>query len=173
MASEHPLHRATGPSGPKTGTTGPRPQLPHVHQGSTGTVTLLIEEADSNFCLSRSGSGMAASAQALCWHGDKSKATPAQPGTCGQTTQVGPTQPGHDATDLIVKGAVILAHLKLQMSSVSGFGNMSIRRCTRYVVVAREAASRSMAVSTLRKCVTSAMCTPTSKLPLGSSLRPK
>ena len=47
------------------------------------------------------------------------------------------------------------------MSSVSALGSMSMRRCTRYVVVARAAASSSRAVPGFTKCVTSAMCTPT------------
>mmetsp|Transcript_4558 Transcript_4558/g.11497 ORF Transcript_4558/g.11497 Transcript_4558/m.11497 type:complete len:310 (-) Transcript_4558:242-1171(-) len=50
-----------------------------------------------------------------------------------------------------------------QMSSVSGLGSMSRRRCTRYVVVPRRHASRSMAVPGSRNELTSAMCTPSSR----------
>lgn len=42
---------------------------------------------------------------------------------------------------------------------------------TKYTVVARKAASLSNAVPGLMKCVTSAICTPTSRLPFGKSLQ--
>lgn len=48
---------------------------------------------------------------------------------------------------------------------------MSIRLSTRYTVVAREVASLSNAVPGLIKCDTSAICTPTSKLPFGKLLQ--
>mmetsp|Transcript_62634 Transcript_62634/g.198322 ORF Transcript_62634/g.198322 Transcript_62634/m.198322 type:complete len:334 (-) Transcript_62634:323-1324(-) len=56
-----------------------------------------------------------------------------------------------------------------QISSVSGLGSMSMRRWTRYTDVPRREASRSMGAPLCTKLVTSAMWTPTSKLPLGSS----
>mmetsp|Transcript_91145 Transcript_91145/g.262887 ORF Transcript_91145/g.262887 Transcript_91145/m.262887 type:complete len:257 (-) Transcript_91145:767-1537(-) len=55
-----------------------------------------------------------------------------------------------------------------QMSVVSRPGNMSVRRSTKYTVVHRSAASLSIAVPGCTKCVTSAMCTPTRKFPLGN-----
>ena len=44
---------------------------------------------------------------------------------------------------------------------------MSNRLSTRYVEVERSAASRSIALPCLTKCVTSAMCTPHSKVAIG------
>mmetsp|Transcript_76897 Transcript_76897/g.248862 ORF Transcript_76897/g.248862 Transcript_76897/m.248862 type:complete len:332 (-) Transcript_76897:515-1510(-) len=56
-----------------------------------------------------------------------------------------------------------------QTSVVRSRGSMSTRRSTRYTEVLRERASASRAVSGCTKCVTSAMCTPTRKLPLPSA----
>lgn len=50
-------------------------------------------------------------------------------------------------------------------------GTMSILLSTRYTVVARRAASLSIAVPGLMKCDTSAIWTPTSKLPLSKLLQ--
>mmetsp|Transcript_20191 Transcript_20191/g.52375 ORF Transcript_20191/g.52375 Transcript_20191/m.52375 type:complete len:238 (-) Transcript_20191:436-1149(-) len=55
-----------------------------------------------------------------------------------------------------------------QMFDDSTAGTMSIRRRVRYTVVLRLAASPSANESGRMKWVTSAMCTPTSTLPLGS-----